>query len=201
MTFRNQTSGAGDSPAKISAQQDDDVDSQQEHDPALHSGSLTLWNSDDLTGSCLRTSLGSLHPIAALTSPDFSTRWSNSGTASRGGFLTLRTSESPNEGAACLLSEILEPTAPQRFYLSARAASGILRRAGRRGKVLPPELHQALESLGNGTSESAARIRRLTPTECERLMGYPDGWTISAAWTHSAQQRTERSKRGTGRAG
>ena len=201
MTFRNQTSGAGDSPAKISAQQDGDAGSPQELDPALPSGSLTLWNSDDLTGSCLRTSLGSSRPIAALTSPDFSARWSNSGTASRGGFLMLNTSESPSDGAACSLSEILEPTAPQGFYLGAKAASGILRRAGRRGKVLPPELHQALESLAQEITHRPSRIRRLTPTECERLMGYPDGWTISAAWTRSAQPRTGRSKRETGRAG
>ena len=25
--------------------------------------------------------------------------------------------------------------------------------------------------------ELEARIRRLTPTECERLQGFPDGWT------------------------
>jgi len=24
------------------------------------------------------------------------------------------------------------------------------------------------------------RIRRLTPTECERLQGFPDGWTVGA---------------------
>lgn len=26
-------------------------------------------------------------------------------------------------------------------------------------------------------------VRRLTPTECERLQGYPDGWTDIGAWT------------------
>ena len=31
-------------------------------------------------------------------------------------------------------------------------------------------------SGGNGIS-SQAGVRRLTPTECERLMGWPDGWT------------------------
>lgn len=31
-------------------------------------------------------------------------------------------------------------------------------------------------SIGMGIA-SAARVRRLTPVECERLMGWPDGWT------------------------
>jgi site-specific DNA-cytosine methylase len=94
----------------------------------------------------------------------------------------LKTSESPSEGDACSLSGILEPSVPQRFYLSARAASGILRRAARREKVLPAELHQALESLASESMQSQNTIRRLTPTETERLMGYPDGWTISHSW-------------------
>lgn len=28
-------------------------------------------------------------------------------------------------------------------------------------------------------------VRRLTPLECERLQGYPDGWTDIGAWTDS----------------
>jgi DNA (cytosine-5)-methyltransferase 1 len=35
-------------------------------------------------------------------------------------------------------------------------------------------------SQRNGTyvaTDSKTRIRRLTPTECERLQGFPDGWT------------------------
>ena len=28
-------------------------------------------------------------------------------------------------------------------------------------------------------------VRRLTPTECERLQGYPDGWTDIGEWTDS----------------
>jgi hypothetical protein len=34
---------------------------------------------------------------------------------------------------------------PQRFYLSPKACAGILRRAARRGKDLPPMLKKALE--------------------------------------------------------
>ena len=40
----------------------------------------------------------------------------------------------------------------------------------------------ALNTCGGGNTESKVlvedmKIRRLTPTECERLQGFPDGWT------------------------
>jgi hypothetical protein len=48
----------------------------------------------------------------------------------------------------CSLSDILETGAvPQRFFLSARACAGILRRAERRGKELPPQLQAALTAV------------------------------------------------------
>ena len=33
--------------------------------------------------------------------------------------------------------------------------------------------------------DSHAMVRRLTPLECERLQGYPDGWTDIGEWTDS----------------
>jgi len=60
-------------------------------------------------------------------------------------FLTLSTSEWPNDAAVCSLSDVLETgVVPQRFYLSAKACQGILRRAAKRGKKLPQQLHDAL---------------------------------------------------------
>jgi hypothetical protein len=55
----------------------------------------------------------------------------------------------PNDGSVCSLSDILEETqlVPQRFYLSRKACEGILRRAERRGKELPPMLLAALRSV------------------------------------------------------
>jgi DNA (cytosine-5)-methyltransferase 1 len=32
-------------------------------------------------------------------------------------------------------------------------------------------------SFGTDKPQSSRNIRRLTPTECERLQGFPDGWT------------------------
>ena len=60
-------------------------------------------------------------------------------------FLMLNTGESPNAAVESTLSQILEVNAPEKYYLSARACEGILRRAERRGKKLPEMLRIALE--------------------------------------------------------
>jgi site-specific DNA-cytosine methylase len=144
-----------------------------------------------------------------------SVRWSNSGMAWDTGCSTLATSECRSADGECSSSEsrladVLEPSAPPRFYLSARAAAGILRRASKRGRMLPPELEMALTGLSTGHASyptetafalthwglthdepdrsvtslatNGPSVRRLTPTECERLMGWPDGHTIVEGW-------------------
>jgi hypothetical protein len=55
--------------------------------------------------------------------------------------------ESPKEDVESHLSQILEVDAPKKYYLSAKACEGILRRAERRGKVLPKMLKDALEYM------------------------------------------------------
>ena len=75
-------------------------------------------------------------------------RWKTSGTVSRTECLTLSTSEWPKDAAVCLLSDILETgDLPQRFFLSATACRGLLRRGEKRGKKLPEWLQQALEAV------------------------------------------------------
>ena len=75
-------------------------------------------------------------------------RWKTSGMASPTECLTLSTSEWPSDAAVCLLSDTLETgDLPQRFFLSATACQGILRRAEKRGKKLPEQLYQALKSV------------------------------------------------------
>lgn len=76
-----------------------------------------------------------------------------------GGCSTLNGSECPNAAAACSLSQILEASAPTRFYLSAKAARGILRRAEKRGRKLPTALESALRAL-SGLTEAAAPTPR-----------------------------------------
>src|SRR5262245_39546984 len=102
--------------------------------------------------SDLLTSFGRMFPdcsladLAAISSRS-SLPWTNSGILARGQLLTLATSECPSAGAgysACSLAAILEPHAAPRYSLSANACRGILRRAAKRGRALPPALEQAL---------------------------------------------------------
>lgn len=60
-------------------------------------------------------------------------------------FLTLNIGECPNVERESTLLQILEDNAPEKYYLSAKACEGILRRAERRGKELPPILKEALK--------------------------------------------------------
>ena len=67
---------------------------------------------------------------------------------SRGGSSTPNFSDWPNAAVVCSLSQVLERgSIPQRYFLSSKACAGILRRAEKRGKTLPPMLHQALASV------------------------------------------------------
>jgi len=80
---------------------------------------------------------------------------------SRGGFLTPNTSEWPNAAAVCSLSQVLEQTLiPQRFFLSSTACAGILRRAEKRGKKLPPQLEQALSAVSTTKETDTAKTNQ-----------------------------------------
>ncbi len=75
------------------------------------------------------------------------------GTALHGGSITPNTGESPSVARESTLSQILEVNAPEKYYLSRKACEGIIRRAKKRGKVLPDLLREALEeaiSLSHG---------------------------------------------------
>src|SRR3990167_2528510 len=86
-------------------------------------------------------------PTKAGTLPPSFAGWSSAGMASVGGFWTLSISDSPSAVVACSLSEVLEADVPLRYYLSPRACRGILRRAERRGKKLPPYLERSLRAV------------------------------------------------------
>ena len=83
----------------------------------------------------LREGYGSLlGPLWETNSPSLGESW------------TLNTGPAPRSGGnASILSQILVDSAPQKYYLSRTACLGILRRAKKRGKALPPVLKRALE--------------------------------------------------------
>ena len=99
--------------------------------------------------SCQLTEDGILAPSSGC--------WQNSGMGMPTEFLTLSTSEhndiaeqSLNDEGVSLLSDILEIGAlPHRYFLSARACRGILLRAEKRDKELPPMLRMALEAVAS----------------------------------------------------
>lgn len=70
--------------------------------------------------------------------------WATDG-AWLGELSTRNIGECPSAAVESRLSQILEDAAPRKYYLSAKACAGILRRAERRGKHLPEALKTALE--------------------------------------------------------
>ena len=72
-------------------------------------------------------------------------------TALPGGFTMPSTGVCPKDARESTLSQILDLNAPERYCLSPRACAGIIRRAEKRGKELPPMLRDALmEVIGLG---------------------------------------------------
>ena len=68
------------------------------------------------------------------------------------------TRESPKEERESTLSQILEETPHQKYYLSEKACLGILKRAEKRGKELPEILKTALirqvQRMSNATTSA-----------------------------------------------
>ena len=108
--------------------------------PLLQSIAPSGWFGRTSPASCPATEDGILEPSSGC--------WANSGMGSPTEFWTLSTLEFHSAAAACSLSDVLETgDVPQRFFLSATACRGILRRAEKRGKSLPQSLHAALEAV------------------------------------------------------
>lgn len=84
----------------------------------------------------------------------------------RGVFSTLNTSDWPNDARVCSLSQVLAAgPIPPRFFLSARACAGILRRAAKRGKTLPATLHAALAQVAAMATDGGAETEDETDGE------------------------------------
>ncbi len=99
-------------------------------------------------GSFSRTYQDCFQAMAAETLHDSCEPFLNTGMVHSGECSTLKTSECPNDAVESSLSAILETgDLPQRFFLSAKACAGILRRAKKRGRKLPEPLRLALERV------------------------------------------------------
>jgi site-specific DNA-cytosine methylase len=64
--------------------------------------------------------------------------------------------------------------------------------SAKRGIGYQEEVSPTLEAGGGGNNTPAVlqtmTVRRLTPLECERLMGWPDNWTAGQSDTHRYKQ-------------
>ena len=164
-------------PAKGRASVDGDQD--------WHSTSLSLWPDADLQPSSSRTYQGFLHRMPAGILGRLPVRWGNSGYGGRIGFWTRNGSECRSDEEGCssspsMIADLLLTLTHDRFLVSSRAARGIIERSDRRGRRIGRFARSALTSLADG--DPGPPVRRITPTEAERMMGWPDGWTISSLW-------------------
>jgi hypothetical protein len=76
-------------------------------------------------------------------------------------------SDWPNDASVCLLSQVLEKgSIPQRYFLSSTACAGILRRADKRGKELPPMLKQALSQCHTDKGGAEIAVNRAPTLTC-----------------------------------
>ena len=73
--------------------------------------------------------------------------------AQPGDSLMLNIGESPSAESVSTLSEVLEVIVPLKYFLSATACNGILRRARNRRKPLPPLLENALQEQADFWTE------------------------------------------------
>lgn len=161
------TSSAEEPRARTFPSPESELAESAEAEPAPHSagrGSIlsAICNLGSSYGRTCRDVSALAIPTEA-TSPSSQLRLGNSGILSRGALWTFSTPEwtdsrvrFPNVDAAfgcsvCGLSDVLEPMESEedfrrlrKYFLSARACSGILRRAESRGKKLPDALANAL---------------------------------------------------------
>ena len=117
---------------------------------ALSGGNITASSLRDAPlGLSQRMCLGFSVATTVETSRQSSIPSLNAGMAWSGQCLMLSTSEWRNDAAVCSLSDILEANPDPKYSLSAKACRGILHRAEKRGKTLPPQLAAILQAVGD----------------------------------------------------
>jgi len=161
-----------------------------------------------LDGFLSKTSQDSLIVTTEEISKQSSQRWMNSGIAYHGEYWMQNTLEHHKDAEESILSQVLEPSAPPKYFLNQAQISKLIERASAKKISFPADLElalekslttscntqqleekqaQALKQKATGTTEKHTPLiqeevpmlyaRRLLPSECERLQGFPPGWT------------------------
>jgi hypothetical protein len=147
---------AAASPAKTSQLPDAELDSKPENarpsSSSSHGSQTSLFQPEGTSSS--RTFPDYFPAKADEISPSFSRRWPSSGfTTSPGECWTADTSECPSGGGvSSCLADVIQDNVASKYFLSPRAAAGILRRAEKRGRELPSHLLAALEAVARTTT-------------------------------------------------
>jgi len=157
LTFLSEASPARTSPSPGSGQD------SAANAPGSSGRSSASRRSSSRRGDSSRMSQGSFLPIVEETSGLSSEGYGSAGLLSAGGCWTLATSEWLSVAVACSLSAVLQKQVSPRYSLSPRAARGILKRAAKRGRELPPALASALTSLARSEPEATSPTGK-TPT-------------------------------------
>ena len=139
------------SPAKTSLSPASGRDSQA-NAPASSGRSSASPRSSAQRGDSSRMFQGFLAVNGEPICPPSSRGFGSAGLSSATGFWTADISESPRDGVGCSLSAVLQKKVSPRYFLSPRAAQGIRRRAGKRGRELPEQLRAALSALATAST-------------------------------------------------
>jgi len=138
--------------------QEPDLDEDWPTPEEISCSHILLWLNDIAPpGWFGKTSPVFYHQMEDEPLPPCFTGWKKSGIHAHGECLTLNMSEHTafpelchNKDAVSSLWDILETgDVEQKFYLSAKACAGKLRRAERRNRPLPEQLHTVLSHLAN----------------------------------------------------
>lgn len=134
-------------------------------------------------GCSSKTFQGFSPPMPAETFEPLSMASKKSGTAWAGEFSTRRDSEFPNGDDGCSLSDILEPLYPYECYTEMpQWLKGEFerRKMGHHlsAHFLSGQRASSTEIFQFWSDHAPIHIRVLTVRECERLMGFPDDWTL-----------------------
>lgn len=147
MKFQKQKSISADSLVKICPLQTKGSDSdlpEKGADSSLSSQSSSVRENLDgfLSKMFPDCSMLITEKISECSSPN----WMSSGMVFHGEFWTQNTLEHPKDVDACILSEVLEPSAPLRYFLNVDQLQSLLNRAKARTMPMPAELKRSLES-------------------------------------------------------
>ena len=93
------------------------------------------------------------------------------------------------------LAHTMDTTGPEAIAYAVRMRAG--KPGGGKGALVQEGVSGTLATGNDQTvfqpETDGYVVRRLTPTECERLQGFPDGWTDIGEWTDSRDRKRKTS--------